>query len=64
MAKKPLLWVFPIISITVWLGKWHFPVLGGAMAYKYSAMLLAMLIHWCVIGKPFYVSEDPHQRIA
>ncbi|KAE9372460.1 hypothetical protein N431DRAFT_483247 [Stipitochalara longipes BDJ] len=41
------LWVFPVISITVWL-----------------AMLMAMLIHWCVIGKPFYVSEDQHQTIA
>jgi len=46
----------------MWLiGTWVFPVISAG---TWLGMLLAMLIRWCVIGKPQYPSFDPGQTIA
>lgn len=40
---------------------WVFPLISGLC---WLGMLLGLLIHWCVIGKPHYASMDPNQHIA
>ncbi|EXJ95986.1 hypothetical protein A1O1_01112 [Capronia coronata CBS 617.96] len=44
-----------------YLGSWMFPVVSACM---WLAMLLAMFIHWEVIGHPHYPSMESGQRIA
>ncbi|KAH8646055.1 Frag1/DRAM/Sfk1 family-domain-containing protein [Tricladium varicosporioides] len=40
---------------------WIFPVISGLC---WLGMLMGLLIHWCVIGRPHYASMDPFQSIA
>jgi len=40
---------------------WVFPVISGLC---WLGMLLGLLIHWNVIGRPHYPSMDPNQSIA
>ncbi|KAJ4504737.1 hypothetical protein HRR83_003134 [Exophiala dermatitidis] len=44
-----------------YLGSWLFPIVSACM---WLAMLLAMFIHWEVIGHPHYPSMEKGQRIA
>lgn len=43
------------------IGAWLFPVISACM---WLAMLLTMLIRWCVIGEPHYPSMEAGQHIA
>ncbi|TVY33258.1 Protein sfk1 [Lachnellula subtilissima] len=40
---------------------WVFPLVSG---FCWLGMLMGLLIHWNVIGKPHYPSMDPNQSIA